>query len=99
MKKLPTPWCVLIVLCVLLVIPMLCMGGCAVEQEDKITEKRFQMIDSDQIDIDDHEVYKIYVDIETDVLYVRMCSGYQGGFSVMVDPDGKPLTIQDWNKR
>lgn len=99
MKKLPISWLILIILCALLIIPMLCIGKHTAEQEDKITEKRFQMIDSDQIDIDDPEVYKIYVDIETGVLYVRMCSGYQGGFSVMVDSDGKPLTIQDWNKR
>ena len=100
MRKLPITQIVTIILCALLVASILCMDGCSVEEEESTLEnKRFQMIDSDQISIDDREVYKIYVDTETGVLYVRMCSGYQGGFSVMVDQDGKPLVIEDWNKR
>lgn len=37
----------------------------------------------------------IYVDKETNVLYLWHCGGYSGGLSVMLDENGKPLLWEE----
>lgn len=55
-------------------------------------EKRFEVIHKQGA----MEVFKIIRDNETGVLYMSNHSGYGGGITVMVDPDGKPLIDEDF---
>ena len=61
----------------------------ACEQHD--TEKAQQGAEQRLIVVDDSMSYRIYVDKETTVMYLRTKTGYGEGLCVMVDPDGKPL--------
>lgn len=55
------------------------------------TEKAQQGTEPRLIVVDDSMSYRIYVDKETKVMYLRTKQGYGEALCVMVDGDGKPL--------
>lgn len=64
----------------------LLMSGCAQhETETNQQEENRLMV------IDDSMSYRIYVDKETKVMYLRTKQGYGEALCVMVDAEGKPL--------
>lgn len=44
----------------------------------------------------DFIIETIYVDTETGVQYLWVCTGYAGGLTVLVDRDGKPLIAEGY---
>ena len=62
----------------------------ACEEQHK-TEKAQQGAEARLIVVDDSMSYRIYVDKETKVMYLRTKQGYGEALCVMVNPDGKPL--------
>lgn len=64
----------------------LLMSGCAQYEtgENQQEENRLMVIE-------DTWTYRIYVDKETMVMYLRTKQGYGEALCVMVDADGKPL--------
>ena len=55
------------------------------------TEMAQQGAEARLIVVDDSMTYRIYVDKETKVMYLRTKQGYGEALCVMVNPDGKPL--------
>lgn len=64
----------------------LLMSGCTQHETEKNQqeENRLMVIDASMS-------YRIYVDKETMVMYLRTKQGYGEALCVMVDADGKPL--------
>ena len=64
----------------------LLMSGCTQHETEKHQQEENRLMV-----IDDSMSYRIYVDKETMVMYLRTKQGYGEALCVMVDADGKPL--------
>ena len=64
----------------------LLMSGCTQHKTEKNQQEENRLMV-----IDDSMSYRIYVDKETMVMYLRTKQGYGEALCVMVDADGKPL--------
>lgn len=62
------------------------MSGCAQHETEKNQQEENMLMV-----IDNSMSYRIYVDKETMVMYLRTKQGYGEALCVMVDADGKPL--------
>jgi hypothetical protein len=65
-----------------------CLTGCGSADSDEIEEKRIKVVSREG------QRY-IFVDTETNVMYLYVRTGYSGGLTVMLDADGKPMI---WNE-
>lgn len=65
---------------------MLFLSGC-----DPHETEVYQQEENLLIVVDDSMSYRIYVDKETKVMYLRTKQGYGEALCVMVDANGKPL--------
>lgn len=65
------------------------LTACECEQHE--TERAQQGAEARLIVVDDSMTYRIYVDKETKVMYLRTKQGYGEALCVMVDANGKPL--------
>lgn len=59
-----------------------------------MSDKRFEII----VKQGKLEPFKIIRDNKTGVLYMHHITGYAGGLTVMVDPQGKPLIDEEYKK-
>lgn len=65
---------------------MLLLSGCDLHEIEV-----YQQEENLLIVVDDSMSYRIYVDKETKVMYLRTKQGYGEALCVMVDANGKPL--------
>lgn len=65
----------------------LLMSGCAQRETEKNQQEENRLMVIDRCS----NSYRIYVDKETMVMYLRTKQGYGEALCVMVDADGKPL--------
>lgn len=65
----------------------LLMSGCSQHETEKNQQEENRLIVIDRCS----NSYRIYVDKETMVMYLRTKQGYGEALCVMVDADGKPL--------
>ena len=61
------------------------------DYEPHKTEIAQQETEARLIVVDDSMSYRIYIDKETKVMYLRTKQGFGEALCVMVNPDGKPL--------
>lgn len=54
-------------------------------------EKRFEIIHEEGSSLSDDGVKRILVDKVTGVCYLTWKSGYAGGITTLLDPEGKPI--------
>ena len=70
-----------------------CVGADAKTAEADELLSRFVIVE--QASSIENGCYEIIKDTDTGVLYFRFESGYQGGITVLVDADGKPLVDKE----
>lgn len=70
------------------IIAFLTLTACDVAHD---TEKAPQEAEARLIVVDESMSYRIYIDRETKVMYLRTKQGYGEAVCVMVDADGNPL--------
>ena len=79
----------LISLLMVLVIPMMVLCGCRNAEKKYSRESMFVVVES--INIDGNCLCYVLVHKETKVMYITQ---YDGGFMVMLNPDGSPMLYE-----
>lgn len=78
-----------------------CFAGCAAVDAEHVSDSpqtRFEVVEASPGDTADFR-YLVLVDTETGVLYLYMrtrnSSNATGGITVLLNPDGTPMTLED----